>query len=226
MRFVVFSLFPEFFSSPLSQSLLGKARQAGIVQTEVVGLRPYGLGRHKQCDDEPYGGGPGMVMLADPVVRAIEDNPKGDPRARRIFLSPRGTVLKHAKVLELASLPEIHLLCGRYEGLDQRVIDHWIDEEISLGDFVLSGGEAAALVLMEAVSRYVPGVLGDEESLEQESFSQGLLEYPQYTRPAVFRGHAVPDVLTSGNHARIAQWRMEQSRAITRQRRPDLLTDT
>ena len=117
-------------------------------------------------------------------------------------------------------------MCGRYEGLDQRVIDHWIDEEISLGDFVLSGGEAAALVLMEAVSRYVPGVLGDEESLEQESFSQGLLEYPQYTRPAVFRGHAVPDVLTSGNHARIAQWRMEQSRAITRQRRPDLLTDT
>ena len=223
MRFVIFSLFPEFFTSPLSQSLLGKARQAGLIQADIVALRAFGLGKHKQCDDEPYGGGPGMVMLAEPVVAAFEAHPKTMAQARRVFLSPRGRPLDQAKVRELAALPELHLMCGRYEGLDQRVIDHWIDEEISLGDFVLSGGEVAALVVMEAVSRYIPGVLGAEESLDQESFSHGQLEYPQYTRPAVFRGHAVPDILLSGNHARIAQWRAEQSLRITQERRPDLI---
>ena len=223
MRFVIFSLFPEFFTSPLSQSLLGKARQAGLIQADIVALRAFGLGKHKQCDDEPDGGGPGMVMLAEPVVAAFEAHPKTMTQARRVFLSPRGRPLDQAKVRELAALPELHLMCGRYEGLDQRVIDHWIDEEISLGDFVLSGGEVAALVVMEAVSRYIPGVLGAEESLDQESFSHGQLEYPQYTRPAVFRGHAVPDILLSGNHARIAQWRAEQSLRITQERRPDLI---
>ncbi len=223
MRIQIFSLFPGYFDSVLTTSILGKAIQENLLKVDVVNLRQYGIGRHHQCDDLPYGGGAGMVMMAAPIVNAFEQNPAISPTAKRIYMSPRGRTLDQKKVEELAQLPEIHLLCGRYEGVDQRVIDGWIDEEISVGDYVLAGGEVAAALLLEAISRLIPEVMGSCQSLDEESFANNLLEYPQYTRPATFRERTVPDVLLSGHHKLIADWRREQSLQLTRLRRPDLL---
>ena len=219
-RFDVVTIFPELFETPLKTSLLGKAVDKGIVEVGVHNLRERGLGKHRDVDDEPYGGGPGMVMRPEPIFETVE--PLRGPGTHVVLMSPRGTTLNHAVVERLASLEHIVLICGRFEGVDERVTLHLADEEISIGDYVLAGGELAALVVIEAVSRMVPGVLGNEASLETESHSSGTLEYPQYTRPASYRGHDVPDVLLSGDHARIAQWREERASEKTSSRSPDL----
>ena len=222
MKITVLTLFPEMFGA-LSASILGRAQKEGKVQFDVVNLRDYTEDKHLKCDDYPFGGGAGMVMMAQPIGSAIEAL---DPehKARRIFLSPRGEVFRQQKVFELVEEEHIILLCGHYEGVDQRAIDLFIDEELSIGDYVLTGGELPAMVVMDAVSRYVEGVLSPE-SLVQESFSENLLEYPHYTRPVEYRGLKVPDVLRSGNHAAIDGWRREQSETITKKMRPDLLKD-
>lgn len=220
MRIDVITLFPELFDVPLRTSLLGKAIASGLLAVSVHDLRVHGLGKHRSVDDSPYGGGPGMVMRPEPIFAAVETLEAG--QARTILLSPRGTRLDHSGVERLAGLPHIVLICGRYEGVDERVATELADEELSIGDFVLSGGEIPALVVIEAVSRLLPGVLGNEESLAAESHAAGELEYPQYTRPAEWRGMKVPDVLLSGNHEEVARWRAEQARLVTGRRRPDL----
>jgi tRNA (guanine37-N1)-methyltransferase len=220
MRIDVITLFPEMFEKPLETSLLGKARTAGTIEVSVHDLRDHGLGRHRSVDDEPYGGGPGMVMRPEPIWAAVEAvRTEG---AFVILMSARGTLLDHDVVRRLAAHDHLVLICGRYEGVDERVAAHLADEEISIGDYVLAGGEVPALVVIEAVSRLVPGVLGNVESLALESHSAGLLEYPQYTRPPEFQGHAVPDVLLSGDHRAVERWRRDESERLTQQRRPDL----
>jgi tRNA (guanine37-N1)-methyltransferase len=221
VRIDVITLFPELFAAPLTTSLLGKAVTAGTVDVRVHDLRPYGLGKHSAVDDEPYGGGAGMVMRPEPIFDAVEAI--RDPESHVVLLSPRGRVLRHDVVVDLAGKERLILVCGRYEGVDERVSTDLVDDEISIGDYVLAGGELAALVVIEAVTRFIPGVLGNAESLAAESHAGGLLEYPQYTRPAEFRGSKVPDVLLSGDHAAIDRWRREQAEEITRDRRPDLL---
>ncbi|HTE49810.1 MAG TPA: tRNA (guanosine(37)-N1)-methyltransferase TrmD [Kofleriaceae bacterium] len=228
MRVSIVTLFPELFESPLATSLLGKARTAGLVEVDFVNPRDFTTDRHRTVDDAPYGGGPGMVMKPEPLVAAIEraSAPAGDEggAAHRILLSPAGAPLDQRRVRELAALPHLVLVCGRYEGIDDRVARLAIDEELSLGDFVLSGGEIAALALIDAVARLVPGVLGDCASTEEESFSDGVtLEYPQYTRPPEFRGLAVPDTLLAGHHERVRTWRRREALRRTAARRPDLL---
>ncbi len=220
MRIDVITLFPELFEAPLRISLLGKAIAAGVIEVEVHDLRRWGIGRHRSVDDEPYGGGAGMVMRPEPIFAAVEAVSVGD--AHVILLSPRGRVFDQARAQELARLPHLVLVCGRYEGVDERVAEHLADEELSIGDYVLAGGELAALVVIEATSRLVAGVVGNVESLENESHASGLLEYPHYTRPADFRGHRVPEVLLSGDHQAVAHWRAERSEEVTRERRPDL----
>ena len=222
MQFHVLTIFPEIFASPLAASLLKKAQEKGILSCTVHNLRDYATGRHRAVDDTPYGGGQGMVMKPEPVVAALEGVSQSLTAPWRIFLSPQGKTLTQAKVAELAHRETLVLLCGRYEGVDER-IRLFVDEEISIGDYILSGGEMAALVVIDAVARLVPGVVGRHESVENESFSHGLLEYPHYTRPEEFRGLLVPDVLLSGNHAEIALWRRQQSLLRTLQERPDLL---
>ena len=222
MQFHVLTIFPEIFASPLAASLLKKAQEKGILSCTVHNLRDYATGRHRAVDDTPYGGGQGMVMKPEPVVAALEGVCQSLTTPWRIFLSPQGKMLTQAKVAELAHRETLVLLCGRYEGVDER-IRLFVDEEISIGDYILSGGEMAALVVIDAVARLVPGVVGRHESVEDESFSHGLLEYPHYTRPEEFRGLLVPDVLLSGNHAEIAMWRRQQSLLRTLQERPDLL---
>lgn len=217
----VITLFPELFETPLHTSLLGKAVSSGLVRVGVHDLREQGLGRHRAVDDEPYGGGAGMVMRPEPIFAAVEA--LRAPEAHVVLLGPRGKRLDQVTCAALAARDHIVLLCGRYEGVDERVAEGLADEEISIGDYVLSGGEAAALVVIEAVTRLVPGALGNEESLATESHTSGLLEYPQYTRPAEFRGVAVPEVLLSGDHGAVRRWRAQQSERITRERRPDLL---
>lgn len=221
MRFEILTIFPEYFDV-LSQSLIGKAIKGGILDVHVTNIRDYSKDKHSKTDDYPYGGGAGMVMTPDPVVSAIE---AVDPehKLKRIYLSPKGVQLKQKVVESLAKEEGLLLLCGDYEGIDERIIELCIDEEISIGDYVLTGGELPALVVINAVARYVDGVLGSSESTDEESFSNGLLEYPHYTRPSEYRGLKVPEVLQSGNHAEIAKWRHEQSLKITRERRPDLL---
>jgi tRNA (guanine37-N1)-methyltransferase len=218
----VLTLFPEMFPGPLDVSLLGKARQKTLWSLEVRDIREHGLGKHRTVDDTPAGGGPGMVMRADVACAAID----AVERARRplIYLSPRGTPLTQARVKALSEGYGAILLCGRFEGLDQRAIEARSIEEISLGDFVLAGGEIAAMALIEACVRLIPGVLGADASPEDESFSHGLLEYPQYTRPQSFEGRGIPDVLLGGNHAEIAKWRLEAAEKLTKTRRPDLWT--
>jgi tRNA (guanine37-N1)-methyltransferase len=218
----VLTLFPEMFPGPLDVSLLGKARQKNLWSLEVRDIREHGLGRHRTVDDTPAGGGPGMVMRADVACAAID----AVERAGRplIYLSPRGAPLMQARVKALSDGPGAILLCGRFEGLDQRAVEARDVEEISLGDFVLAGGEIAAMALIEAVVRLIPGVLGAEASPEDESFSHGLLEYPQYTRPQSFEGQDIPEVLLGGNHAEIARWRREAAEKLTKSRRPDLWT--
>ncbi|MQB01670.1 MAG: tRNA (guanosine(37)-N1)-methyltransferase TrmD [Actinobacteria bacterium] len=221
MRIDVITIFPELFDAPLRTSLLGKAVAAGRLQIEVHDLREHGFGKHRSVDDEPYGGGAGMVMRPEPIFAAVEEV-AADP-THVVLLSPRGRRLDHSVVTELAGKEQLVLICGRYEGVDERVSTHLADDEISIGDYVMAGGELPALVLIEAVSRYVPGVLGNAESLGAESHAQGSLEYPQYTRPADFRGWKVPEVLLSGDHAAVEDWRREEAERATRERRPDLL---
>lgn len=220
MKITILTLFPEMFTA-LSASILGRAQKNGQVLFDVVNIRDYTEDKHLKCDDYPFGGGAGMVMMAQPIGSAIE---AVDPehRARRIFLSPKGQMFCQQKVFELVEYEHIVLLCGHYEGIDQRAIDLFIDEEISIGDYVLTGGELPAMVVADCVARYVDGVLSPQ-SLVQESFSENMLEYPHYTRPVEYRGLTVPDVLRSGNHAEIDRWRREQALEITKKNRPDLL---
>jgi tRNA (guanine37-N1)-methyltransferase len=218
----VLTLFPEMFPGPLGLSLPGKALEKNLWSLEVRDIRDHGIGKHRTVDDTPAGGGPGMVMRADVAAAAIDAVPhRGRPL---IYLSPRGAPLTQARVRALAEGPGAIVLCGRFEGLDQRVIDARAIEEISLGDFVLAGGEIAAMALIEASVRLIPGVLGAADSTLEESFAAGLLEYPQFTRPQSFEDRPIPEILTQGNHKEIAQWRHDQAKALTRARRPDLWT--
>ena len=226
MQIEILTIFPAYFESPLRESLLGKAMAAGLVEVTATDLRGFATDRHRKVDDEPYGGGAGMVMLAPVVASAIEARREatGRPRAWTVLMTPEGAPLDHARAAALAARERLLLVCGRYEGIDERVRDLGLyDEEISLGDFVLPGGEAAALALTEAVTRLVPGVVGEPESLENESFLRERLDYPHYTRPREYRGLAVPDVLLSGDHKRIVAFRRARALARTRERRPDLL---
>lgn len=226
MRFDVLSIFPRYFDSPLAESLLGKAREKGIVEVVVHDLRDWAGDPHRKVDDEPYGGGAGMVMIAPVVAAAIEavrDLP-GLPRATTFCLTPDGRRLDHAMAAAIAALPRCVLVCGRYEGIDHRVAEAGLyDGEISLGDFVLPGGEVAALAVIEASARLAPGFVKEAASVENDSFYRPLLDHPHYTRPAVWRGLSVPDVLLSGHHGRIEAWRREEAERRTRERRPDLL---
>jgi tRNA (guanine37-N1)-methyltransferase len=221
MRVDVITLFPEMFDTPLRVSLLGRAIERGLLDVVAHDLRDHGLGPHRSVDDEPYGGGAGMVMRPEPIfaaVRAICTD-----ASHVVLMSARGTKLDHTTVVRLANMAHLVIVCGRYEGVDERVAEHLVDDELSIGDYVLAGGELPALVVIEAVSRMIPGVVGNAESLTTESHAHGLLEHPQYTRPAEFEGHSVPDVLLSGDHAAIESWRREQAERLTRDRRPDLL---
>lgn len=220
MKITILTLFPEMFTA-LSQSILGRALKSGKFSVDIVDIRDYTEDKHLKCDDYPFGGGAGMVMMAQPIGSAIEAVDP-DHKARRIYLSPKGKTFRQEKVFELVGEEHLVLLCGHYEGVDQRAIDLFIDEEISIGDYVLTGGELPAMVVVDCVARYVEGVLSPE-SLVQESFSENLLEYPQYTRPVEYRGLTVPEVLRSGNHAEIDKWRRAQAEAVTRKMRPDLL---
>ena len=221
MRITALTIFPQIFDSFANESIIGRARRQGLIEFEAVDLRPFSERKHKNTDDYPFGGGAGMVMLAQPVVDAMES--VATPGCRRVYLSPRGQTLTQKKAEEYAKLDHLILLCGHYEGLDQRAIDLCVDEELSIGDYVLTGGETAAMVVLDAVSRLVPGVLGNDESPEDESFTSGLLEYPQYTRPREYRGMTVPEVLLNGNHAEIVKWRRAQALRVTFERRPEML---
>lgn len=220
MKIDILTLFPEMFA-PMQASILGRAQRENKIEINVVNIRDYTEDKHLKCDDYPFGGGAGMVMTPQPIGSAIEAL---DPThaARRIYLSPKGEVFRQQKVFELLEYEHLILLCGHYEGVDQRVIDLFIDEEISIGDYVLTGGELPAMVVTDCVARYADGVL-NAASLVQESFSENRLEYPQYTRPVEYRGLAVPEVLRSGNHAAIDKWRREQAEKLTREKRPDIL---
>ena len=221
-KVTVLTLFPEMFPGPLGHSLIGKALEKSLWQLQVVDIRDFADDKHQTVDDTSFGGGPGMVMRPDVVDKALSQvMEKG--KARLIHLTPRGRVFQQAFAQDMAasSLPFV-FLCGRYEGIDQRVLEAWDAEDVSLGDFVLTGGELAAMTILDAVLRLVPGVIGDEESLKEESFSKGLLEYPHYTRPRLWQERAVPDVLLSGHHEKISTWRLQEAEAITRERRPDL----
>jgi tRNA (guanine37-N1)-methyltransferase len=222
MRIDLLTLFPEFFASPLSQSMLQRAQTQGAVTYRVVNLRDYAGDRHQVTDDRPFGGGPGMVMKIEPLVAAIRAARQADVQTRVILLSPSGPQFNQAKARELAGHPHLLLICGHYEGVDDR-IHFYIDEELSIGDYILTGGEIPALIVVDAVTRLLPGVLGGAGATEEESFQEGLLEYPHYTRPRVFEGHEVPQVLLEGDHQRVARWRRRQALARTVQRRPDLL---
>lgn len=222
MRIDVVTIFPEYFEGPLAASLLGKARERGLLQIAVHDLREHAADKHRTVDDEPYGGGPGMVMKPEPWFAAVEAI-EGWETARRVLLSPAGRRLDQRLVEDLAAASHLILMCGRYEGVDDRVAEALATDEISVGDYVLAGGEAAAIVVVEAVARLVPGVVKEAESVQRESFTTGLLDHPHYTRPPEFRGMAVPEVLLSGNHAAIEAWRREQAERRTRKRRPDLL---
>lgn len=227
-RIDVVTIFPGLFEAFLRESILGAALQEGRLEIAVHDLRRWTTDRHHVVDDAPYGGGPGMVMKPEPLVAACEDlaGPKGPGRRARVaLLTPQGRRLEQRHLARLAEVPALVLVCGRYEGVDQRAIDLAVDEEISIGDYVLSGGEVPAMVVIEGVTRLLPGVLGNPDSAKFESFQRGLLEGPHYTRPAVFRGRAVPEILRSGDHGAVARWRAEQARAATRCRRPDLLAD-
>jgi tRNA (guanine37-N1)-methyltransferase len=221
MRINVITIFPEFFTSPLDTSLVGRAREEGTLEVVLHDLREQGKGVHRQIDDAPFGGGAGMVMMVEPLAAAL------DPLAHthRILFTPGGRPLDQETLDRWATLDEITVVCGRYEGVDERIAKHFIDEEISIGDYVLLGGEVAALAVIEGVTRLLDGVVGNPTSVETESFRDGLLEEPQYTRPAEFRGWTVPEVLRSGDHAKIEQWRQEHREERTRERRPDLLNE-
>lgn len=226
MRIDVLTLFPEIIEGCVSASLLGKAIEKGLLTVHASNIRDHSKDRHRSVDDEPYGGGAGMVMACEPLFEAVESLRPVNSLNRVILLSPRGRTLTQALVRELASERDLVLVCGRYEGVDERFSDAVVTDEISIGDYVLSGGELPALVLIEALSRMIPGVIGDWESVETDSFYSGILGPPQYTRPAEYRGFTVPEALLSGHHKAIARWRRKEALRVTRQRRPDLLTNS
>lgn len=219
MKFDVLTLFPEMFET-LNQSILGKAQEKNLIDINLINIRDFSKDKHKKVDDTPYGGGAGMVMRADIVYDAYQS--VKTPKTKLIYLTPQGKTLNQKKVEELSKEEHLVLLCGHYEGIDQRVIDKIVDEEISIGDYVLTGGEIPAMVLIDSVSRYIEGVIKND-STKEESFSQGLLEYPQYTRPEIFQGEKVPEILLSGHHQKIDKWRKEQAIKITLEKRPDLI---
>ena len=224
MRIDVLTLFPETFSGPLEASILGRAVREGIAEVHLHQIRDYAFNKHRMVDDYAYGGGPGMVMKPEPLAEAIEAvRGMTEPRGRVVLMTPQGRVFNQAVVDELAAEERLILLCGHYEGVDERIREDFVDDEVSIGDYVLSGGEIAALVVIDAVVRRQPGTLGSADSLLEESHSDGLLEYPQYTRPAEFRGKKVPDILLSGHHGEVARWRRQQRIIRTAKRRPDLL---
>ncbi len=217
----IVTLFPGFFDSPLEVSIVGRAAASGLIDIEVVDLRSHGLGPHRQVDDAPFGGGPGMVMMIEPLAAALEPL----AASHRVLLTPAGSRLSQGHLDWWAGVEHLTLVCGRFEGIDERVAEHLIDEQVSLGDFVMAGGEAAAIAIVEGVARLLPGVVGNAESIKHESFRGGLLEEPQYTRPAEFGDWGVPDILLSGDHGRIGEWRRRQRLERTRLRRPDLLPE-
>lgn len=223
MRIDILTLFPEMFTA-LDQSIIGRARESGLLEINVINIRDFSKDKHKKCDDAPFGGGAGMVMTPQPLFDAIESVKTKDSLV--ILTSPRGQTFNQKMCKELSSFKHLIFVCGHYEGVDERIIELCIDREISIGDFVLTGGEIPAMAMVDAISRYVDGVLGNNQSLEEESFSSGLLEYPQYTRPAEFKGLKVPEVLLSGNHAEIAKFRKAQAEKITKARRPDIIGET
>jgi tRNA (guanine37-N1)-methyltransferase len=224
MRIDILTLFPDMFTGPFDESIIKRAIDNNIVSIVIHNLRDWGLGKHKMVDDYPFGGGAGMVIKVEPIFKAVEaiEAQDGDSSAPVILLTPQGRVFNQKIAAELAKLDRLIFLCGHYEGIDERVREHLATDEISIGDYVLTGGELAAMVIVDAVVRYLPGALGSEQSSEDDSHTTGLLEYPQYTRPPVYRGWEVPQVLLSGNHAQIAKWRREQSILRTFMRRPDL----
>lgn len=221
MKINVVTMFPGYFDGPLQTSIVGRAIEDGVLTVDVRDLREHGIGRHRQLDDTPFGGGPGMVMMVEPLARALE--PLSE--THRVLLTPSGEPMTQSTLDGWAQMDEITFVCGRFEGVDQRAIDGFIDQEVSLGDYVLAGGEVAAAAAIEGVARLLPGVVGNPESTERESFRDGLLEEPVYTRPADYEGARVPEVLLSGDHGRIAEWRAEQRSRRTRERRPDLLSN-
>ena len=221
MRISIVTIFPDYFDAPLEVGMVARAIERGALEVDSIDLRQWGTGVHRAIDDAPFGGGPGMVMSPGPLAQAL-DTVEG---SHRVYLTPGGTPLTQGILDEWAQLDHLTLVCGRYEGIDERIVEHMIDQEVSLGDFVLAGGEAAALAVVEGVARLLPEVLGNPESVVSESFRDGQLEEPMYTRPAEFRGWLVPEILLSGDHGRIEQWRREQRAQRTRQRRPDLLAD-
>jgi tRNA (guanine37-N1)-methyltransferase len=221
MRIDVLTLFPAMFAGPLDESIIKRAREAGLVDLKIHNLRDYAHDRHKTVDDRPFGGGPGMLLKPEPIFEAVESIAR--EKTRVILLSPSGRPFTQAIARDLAKLDDLLLIVGHYEGFDERIREQLADDELSIGDYVLTNGALPAMVVIDAVTRLLPGVLGDDESATEESFSEGLLEYPQYTRPAEFRGMKVPEMLLSGNHAEIARWRAEQARQRTQERRPDLL---
>ncbi len=223
MKIDIITLFPDMFAGPFDMSMLWKAKDRGLVDIRMHDLREFGLGSRRTVDDTPYGGGDGMLLKPEPVVAAIEQAKQDNTAAKVIVLSPQGKRFEQAKAIELATAEGLILVAGHYEGFDERILDY-ADEELSIGDYVLTGGELPAMVLVDTVVRLIPGVLGGEQSAHVESFSDGLLEYPQYTRPVEFRGAVVPEVLQQGHHAEIEKWRQEQARAKTQRNRPDLLS--
>ena len=223
LLFDVFTLFPDVFTPYLDTSILQRARESSLVEVHLHNIRDWTTDRHHVCDDIPYGGGGGMVMKPEPIFTAVESVLGAPPSCPLILLDPQGRVFTQAVAQELSQSPHLALLCGRYEGIDERVRQHLVTDEISIGDYVLSGGELPALVLIDAITRLLPGALGDPGGASDDSHATGLLEYPHYTRPPVFRGWGVPEILLSGDHGRIAKWRRQQSLLRTRQRRPDLL---
>jgi len=226
MEFHLITLFPEMFVSPFASGIMARAVRGGLVRIETHNLREHGLGRYRQVDDEPYGGGSGMVMRPEPIAAALDSVLQQRPGLWRVLLTPQGELFRQPIAADLARRePGLLLIAGRYEGVDERVRE-MVDQELSIGDYVLSGGELPAMVVIEAVTRLIPGVLGNSASLEEESFGSGLLEYPHYTRPEVFRGAAVPPVLLSGDHEKVRQWRREQALERTMKRRPDLIAKT
>lgn len=222
MHFDILTLFPEMFTGPLQASMIGKARDNGLLSIDIWNIRDYALDKHAIVDDSPYGGGAGMVLKVDVLVRAIEAV-QGDESTPVIYLTPQGDTFNQQTAAELAELPRVILLCGHYEEIDERVRQKWVDRELSIGDYVLTGGELPAMVIIDAVARLLPGVLGDSASFEQDSFQDGLLDHPHYTRPASFRGLDVPEVLLSGHHELIRRWRLKEALRRTWLRRPDLL---
>ena len=222
-RFDIVSIFPGMFESPFGDSIIQRAREEGLLDLRVHDLRDYSLNKHRKVDDTPFGGGVGMVMNVEPIARVIAAIKKEVPETRTILLSPGGRPFDQEKAWELSRFPSLTLICGRYEGIDERVRLHFVDEEISIGDYILTGGEIPAMVLVEAISRLVPGVLGDPESVVEESFTDGLLEYPQYTRPRDYQGFKVPEILISGDHKKIRDWQKAEAVKKTARVRPDLL---